>query len=134
MSEKEKKCCNHEEEKCTCGCEEHTEKACDCGEEDCDCGCDDIITLTMDNGEQHKFYNDGTIEYKGKYYAAFEPAEEIEGLDEGDVVIFEISGDDEDSAELIPVEDEALLDEVFEEFCRLFDEEAALAEQEEIDG
>ena len=125
MSDKEKKChCNDEK----CGCDEK-EKDCKCGEHECDCGCqEETVTLTMDNGETHEFYADGTIEYKGKYYAAFEPAEEIEGLEEGDVLIFEISGDDEETAELLPVEDEKLLDEVFEEFCKAFD-----AEEEELD-
>ena len=125
MCDKEKKChCNDEK----CGCDEK-EKDCKCGEHECDCGCqEETVTLTMDNGETHEFYADGTIEYKGKYYAAFEPAEEIEGLEEGDVLIFEISGDDEETAELLPVEDEKLLDEVFEEFCKAFD-----AEEEELD-
>ena len=81
MSEKEKKC--------TCGCDEHD---CDCNhdhEHDCDCGCDcecddDIVTLTTDDGKKLKFYFVGTIEYKGKNYSAFEPAEEIEGISEDD--------------------------------------------------
>ena len=84
----------------------------------------------MDNGKSYDFYSDGTIEYQGKYYCAFEPAEEVEGLDEGDVVIFELSGDDEETAELIPVEDEKILDAVFNEFCRIFEEEEA----EDIEG
>lgn len=128
MCDKEKKACNcHDHSKCVCDCEEHTDACCDCGCED------DIIELTMDNGETHKFYSDGTIEYEGKYYAAFEPAEKIEGLEDGDVVIFEVIGDEED-AELVPVEDDKLLDAVFNEFCRLFDEEEALREQDELDG
>ena len=137
MSEKlDKCCCGEEENKChchdgeDCGCEGGAHKEnCTCNE-GCDCGChgehlmeEETVTLTMDNGETHEFYADGTIEYKGKYYAAFEPAEEIEGLDEGDVLIFEISGDDEETAELLPVEDEKLLDEVFEEFCKAFEAE-----------
>jgi hypothetical protein len=37
---------------------------------------------------------------------------------------------DEETAELIPVEDEKILDAVFNEFCRIFEEEEA----EDIEG
>lgn len=127
MSEKEKK-------NCGCGCDhehehEHTHcdhDDCDCGCDDecCDCGCeDDIVELTGDDGKKMKFYFVGTIEYKGKMYSAFEPAEAIEGIEEDDLIIFELSGDDEETAELLPIEDEALLDEVFDEFCRVMEED-----------
>lgn len=129
MSDMEKKHCHSD---CDCGCEHDHEH---CEHEGCDCGCEDedIVTLTMDNGKSYDFYSDGTIEYKGKYYCAFEPAEEVEGLDEGDVVIFELSGDDEETAELIPVEDEAILDAVFQEFCRIFEEEEMSEEAESLE-
>ena len=132
MSKKEKK-------DCACGCgEENTHGHCGdgCCEDDCDCECDcgceeDIVELTTDDGKKLKFYFVGTIEYKGKNYSAFEPAEQIEGIEgieEDDLVIFELSGDDEETAELLPIEDEKLLDEVFEEFCRVLEEDE-LAEE-----
>ncbi len=125
MSDKEKKC--------TCGCDEHS---CDCAEHDCDCEngvceCevdDEIVELTTDDGKKLKFYFVGTIEYKGKNYSAFEPAEQIEGIEDDDLVIFELNGDDEETCDLLPVEDEKLLDEVFEEFCRVLEEDE-LAEE-----
>ena len=115
MSEKEKKC--------NCGCDEHGH--------DCECDCcdeEDIVELTTDDGKKYKFYFVGTIEYKGKNYSAFEPAEKIDGIEDDDLIIFELSGDDEETADLLPVEDEALLDEVFEEFCRVLEEDE-LAEE-----
>lgn len=123
--DKEKKTCDCG---CDCDCDCENEKVHDCCEEGCDCGCDcedDIVELTTDDGKKLKFFFVGTIEYKGKNYSAFEPAEEIEGLSEDDLVIFELAGDGEDDAELLPVEDEKLLDEVFEEFCKALDEEDA---------
>lgn len=116
MSEKEKKC--------TCGCDEHS-----CADHECDCGCDeDIVELTTEDGKKLKFYFVGTIEYKEKMYSAFEPAEQIDGMEDDDLVIFELSGDDEETADLLPIEDDALLDEVFEEFCRVLEEDE-LAEE-----
>lgn len=113
--DKEKK---HNHEECDCGCD------CEHEHEHCDCGCeDDIVELTADDGRKLKFFFVGTIEYKGKNYSAFEPAEEIEGISEDDLIIFELSGDDEETADLLPIEDEKLLDEVFEEFCKALDEE-----------
>ena len=136
MSEKEKK-------NCSCGCEhehdgEHTHCDhncdCDCDDDCCDCGCeDDIVELTADDGKKMKFYFVGTIEYKGKTYSAFEPAEQIEGIEEDDLVIFELSGDDEETAELLPIEDEALLDEVFDEFCRVMEEDELAEEAESLE-
>lgn len=128
MSEKEKK-------ECTCGCGEHD---CDCHEHDEDCTCDccdeeDIVELTTDDGKKLKFYFVGTIEYKGKNYSAFEPAEQIDGIEDDDLVIFELAGDDEETADLLPVEDEALLDEVFEEFCRVLEEDELAEEAEKLE-
>ncbi|MBR5900278.1 MAG: DUF1292 domain-containing protein [Clostridia bacterium] len=125
MSDKEKKVCD-------CGCEHDH---CDCDHDaGCDCGFEeDIVTLTTDDGKKLKFYFVGTIEYKGKIYSAFEPAEEMEGVEDDDLIIFELSGDDEETAELLPVEDEALLDEVFEEFCRVLEEDELAEEAEKLD-
>ena len=109
---------SEQEKKCNCGCDEHGH--------DCECDCceeDEIVELTTDDGKKLKFYFVGTIEYKGKNYSAFEPAEQIDGIEDDDLVIFELAGDDEETADLLPVEDEALLDEVFEEFCRVLEED-----------
>ena len=131
MSEEKK--CNCTEE-CTCGCNEGEGCTCD---ETCECECcegeDEIVELTTDDGRVLKFFIVGTIEYKGKMYSAFEPAEEIEGVSEDDLIIFELSGDDEETAELLPVEDETLLEEVFEEFCRALEEDELAEEAEELE-
>lgn len=126
-----------------CGCEDHEEHEhvhshddCDCCEDDdcCDCGCEDeIVELTTDDGKKLKFYVVGTIEYKGKNYSAFEPAEKIDGIEEDDLVIFELAGDDEETADLLPIEDEQLLDEVFEEFCRVLEEDELAEEAESLE-
>ncbi len=127
--------CDNEKKECTCGCGEND---CDCNEKghDCDCDCcdeEDIVELTTDDGKKLKFYFVGTIEYKGKNYSAFEPAEQIDGIEDDDLVIFELAGDDEETADLLPVEDEALLDEVFEEFCRVLEEDELAEEAESLE-
>ena len=127
MSDKEKKC--------TCGCDEHSHDNCECEHDECTCGQEDeIVELTTDDGKKLKFYFVGTIEYKGKNYSAFEPAEQIDGIEDDDLIIFELAGDDEETADLLPVEDEALLDEVFEEFCRLLEEDELADEAMSLDA
>lgn len=137
-----------ENKKCKNGCcdskhEHKHEEHCNCGHDHhdhCDCGCcddelnEDIIEITADDGRKLKFFLVGTIEYNGKTYAAFEPAEEIEGLTEDSLVIYEVGGNpgDED-AELIEITDEALLEEVFQEFCRVLEEDELAEEAEELE-
>ena len=111
MSEKEL-------EHCGCGHE-------GCEHEDCDCcGEAEVVELLDDAGRKMSFYHLGTIEYKDKFYAAFQAAEEVEGLDED-------AGEEESS--LLPIEDEALLDEVYEEFCRVMEEDDLAEEAMELE-
>ena len=95
---------------------------------DADCDCEEcageevnVVDLVDDEGKVHKCYHIGTIEYKGGWYAFFQTADEEDG-DEDEVTILQIVGE-EGEEELVPVEDDALLDEVFDEFCRMMDEE-----------
>lgn len=102
-----------------CGCT-HEHGECDCG---CDCEEPDIVELTDENGKVMKFYHIGTIEFKSAYYAAFQPAEEIDGVEEDELIIFEVADGEDDESELLPIEDQDLLDEVYEEFCRVLEED-----------
>ena len=87
----------------------------------------DVVELVGEQGEVLKFYHIGTIEYKDEWYAFFQPSEPMDGVDPDEIVIFKISGD-ESGEVLSPIDDETLLDEVYEEFMR------ELAEDDECDG
>ena len=95
---------------------------------------DDLIDLVDDKGRHLKFFHVGSTEYLGKWYAFFMAAEEIEGLDDEEVVIFEVSKDDKGDEILLPVEDGALLECVYEQFCKEMEEDADAAEAEELEG
>ena len=108
------------------------EEGCDCDE----CAGEEVnvVELVDDAGKVHKCYHIGTIQYKDGWYAFFQTADEEEGdEDEDEVTILQIVGD-EGEEELVPVEDDALLDEVFEEFCRMMDEEEDEEEGEDEEG
>lgn len=84
---------------------------------------DTIITLIDDeNGQEVDFDLLMTFDYEGKRYVALEPLEEVDGVEEGEVVLLEVAKTPEGEA-FKSIENEILLDEVFREFQELFDEE-----------
>ena len=95
---------------------------------------EDLIDLVDDKGRHLKFFHVGSTEYLNKWYAFFMPAEEIEGLADEEVVIFEVDKDDKGDEILLPVEDHVLLEQVYEQFCREMDEEADAEEAAELEG
>lgn len=90
-----------------------------------DCGCEeelgDIVEFTDDSGRIMKFYHISTIEHSEKFYAFFTAAEEIEGVAPDEIFIYEIAGEP-GNEELLPIEDDKLLDEVYADFCSMMDE------------
>lgn len=74
---------------------------------------ENYITLTDDNGEDVSFEILDTVEYKEHLFAVLLPFES----EEDEVVILEIlPAEDPEYDEFVSVEDENLLNEVFEEF------------------
>ncbi len=99
---------------------------------------ENIVELVDEEGNKERFEHLATIEYKGEWYACLtpetQPEEGGEEEDEGDeVVIFRIAGD-EDDEHLETVEDEALLDEVFAEFCNQYEDSEDADEAALLDG
>ena len=87
-----------------------------------------IIELEDDEGNVEKYYHIATIEYRKDMYCVFQKAEPETEEEEDEVVIFRLN---EEAGELLPLEDEQLLDEVFAEFCHQYEnfedsDEAAL--------
>lgn len=82
----------------------------------------DIVELKDETGRVLKFYHIGTIEHEERWFAFFQPAEVMEGVEGDEVYIFEIVGD-EGSESLVPVEDEKLLDAVYEAFIAEMEED-----------
>jgi len=76
-----------------------------------------IIELEDDEGNSEKFLHIGTIEYRGDWYCFFQKAEPETEEEEDEVVMFRLDGE-----QLMPLEDEQLMDEVFAEFCHQYEE------------
>lgn len=80
-----------------------------------------FITLTDDNGEDVSFEVLDVIDYKEREFAVLLPFEDTED----EVVILEVvPGEDEETDEFISVENDSLLDEVFEEFLKRCEDES----------
>ena len=83
---------------------------------------ENVVELIDEEGNTIPYEHLMTFEYKDEWYVALAPvAEEIEDEEEEDIFIYHIVGE-EDNETLEVIEDEALLDEVFEEFCRQYDD------------
>ncbi|HRR77149.1 MAG TPA: DUF1292 domain-containing protein [Ruminococcus sp.] len=81
---------------------------------------ENYITLTDDDGQDISFEVLDTIEYKDRLFAVLLPFED----EDDEVVILEIiPGEDPEMDDFVTVDDEALLNEVFEEFQKRGDEE-----------
>ena len=74
---------------------------------------DEIIELENDDGMAIQFYLVGSLDYNGKTYAFFQPAEEVEGVAPEEVIVFEV---DENNEDLIEIEDKELEKKLLEEF------------------
>lgn len=74
---------------------------------------ENYITLTDDDGNEVSFEVIGEVKYKERYFAVLLPFDE----DDDGVVILEIMpSDDEEMGEFLSIDDEKLLNEVFEKF------------------
>ena len=74
---------------------------------------DEIIELTNEEGMTIQFYLVGSLDFEGKTYAYFQPAEEVDGVAPEQVIVFEV---DESGEDLIEIEDKELEKKLLEEF------------------
>jgi uncharacterized protein YrzB (UPF0473 family) len=75
---------------------------------------DEIITLTYDDGTEEKFFEIAELDFEGKWYIYLQPMDNEEGLDEEEVIIYEISEDEKGEELFLPVNDEKLMNKLVE--------------------
>ena len=84
---------------------------------------DTIVTLIdEENGQPVDFDLLLTFSDEGKRYAALQPLDEVEGIEDDEIVLLEIVKENGEES-YRTIDNEILLDEVFAEFQDLFDEE-----------
>ena len=92
-----------------------------------------IVYLVDDEGNEEAYFAIDSVEYKGAEYCVLRKAYPETEEEEGEVVIFLMEADGED-VQLLPVEDDALLDEVFAEFCNNYENFEDADEAASLDG
>ena len=86
---------------------------------------DNVIVLNDEDGKEVSFEFLDLIELEGEEYVVLLPMSEEGEEDEGEVVILKVEDTDEDSEEesYVSVEDETVLNQVFEIFKEKFKDE-----------
>ena len=84
---------------------------------------EEVVTLVDEDGNEVDFYEVATLDYKEKWYILLEPAEELEGFEEGELLIYELGEDEKGEETFLPVESEETLNAVFAEFEKMMKEE-----------
>ena len=88
-----------------------------------------LVTLIDEQGKEVEFDLVATFDYEKKRYAALIPLDEVENVGEDEVMLLEIVKAP-DGEIYRPIENEILLDEVFNEFLEILDEMADGDEEE----
>ena len=83
---------------------------------------DATILLTDEQGKEIEFDHLLTFEYEGNRYVALMPVDAVEGIADDEVLILRIFQKDGEDI-LVSVDNEILLEEVFNEFLAIMDEE-----------
>lgn len=85
------------------------------------------ITLVDENGNDVRFYNEAVIPYTvdgdPRIYTILEPIDKVEGVEEGEGLVFRVYTQELDGEDDIEIEDdEKIIEAVFEEYNKLFEE------------
>ena len=94
---------------------------------------DGIVYLVDDEGKEEAYCLVDTVEYKEKTYCVFRKAVPETEEEETEVVIFLLDGEGDDM-QLLTIEDDALMDEVFAEFCNNYEDFEDADEAASLDG
>ncbi|MCH5164559.1 MAG: DUF1292 domain-containing protein [Clostridiales bacterium] len=83
---------------------------------------EDIITLQDEQGNPIKFVEVACVEFEEEFYVLLSPAEEVEGIGDDEVIICKLEDQDDETQLIVPVEDEELMQKVFDEYLRTAEE------------
>ena len=89
---------------------------------------EDIITLRSANGEDIDFIEIAGIAHQGKFYLILQPVELLEGMEEDEAFVFEVKTKDDGGSEMEIVVDEDIIDAVFAEYGKLYEQAVASGE------
>ena len=84
---------------------------------------DDIIVLyNEETDKDEEFFELATLDVDGKWYIVMKPVEQLPDIADDEVLIYEIIEDNEGNSNFAPIEDDAVLENVFNEFIAMLEE------------
>ncbi len=81
------------------------------------------IVLFDENDKEVEFEQIAIIPYEDEVYAILKPVKEMEGVAEDEAIVFLLDADDDSDDVLSVVEDDAVIDAVFDAYYKLLDED-----------
>ena len=82
-----------------------------------------IVILKDEDGKAVRFTQIMTFEFNESLYVAITPETQVDGIESGEVMLLEIREDEYGTDCYLPLENEQILKQVWEEFEELYDEE-----------
>ena len=92
---------------------------------------ENVVVLTDDEGRDVRFLHIMTFDFEDSFFVALTPEEDVDGIENGEVLLLEVLEDQDGSDCYVPVEDEERLDRAWEEFERLYYEDDEEENEEE---
>lgn len=84
---------------------------------------DDIIILyNEETDKDEEYYELATLDVDGKWYIVMKPVEQLPDIAEDEVLIYEIVEDKEGNSNFAPIEEDSVLEKVFNEFIAMLEE------------
>ena len=80
---------------------------------------DEIVSLTSEKGEEIDFIKIADIYYQNNFYAILQPCELLDGMDEDEALVFQVTNASGDDKKYNIVMEDSIVDAVFEEYNRL---------------
>lgn len=81
------------------------------------------IVLYDENDQEVEFEQIAIIPYENEVYAILKPVEEMEGVADDEAIVFLLDADEESDEVLSVVENDAIIDAVFDAYYKLLDAE-----------
>ncbi len=97
---------------------------------------ENVVILTDEDGKDIRFLHIMTFDFEDSFFVALTPEEDMEDIENGEVLLMEILEDEDGNDCYVPIENEDRLDQVWEEFERLYyedDDEEGDEESDESD-
>lgn len=84
---------------------------------------EEIITLSTPDGEEVDFTEIATVEFEGNLYVIMQPVELFEGMEDDEALVFSVTDENDEDSRFDVVTDERIVNGVFEEYNKLFEEQ-----------